>query len=179
MYSGSEAHNKVSLPEFRAKRAHQVFFSDFRWFLITKFPYEQPHERISRDVWKPQNFFDKTQNIMVHRQETRTQTRFVEVNFQVFLLQIDMNVSMFYFLCIFGVTAVFPREISARLTEKWTFLAPALCLTDVFLWHQKSEQAQTLEVNTLNNIVTMVQVKKKKIVVNSECGLNCTLESDW
>ena len=41
---------------------------------------------------------------MVHRQETRTQTRFVEV----FLLQIDMNVSMFYFLCIFGVTAVFP-----------------------------------------------------------------------
>ena len=78
---------------------------------------------------------------MVHRQETRTQTRFVEVNFQVFLLQIDMNVSMFYFLCIFGVTAVFPYvfieilrgEISARLTEKWTFLAHALCLTDVFL----------------------------------------------
>ena len=45
---------------------------------------------------------------MVHRQETRIQRRFVEVNFQVFLLQIDMNVSMFYFLCIFGVTAVFP-----------------------------------------------------------------------
>ena len=107
---------------------------------------------------------------MVHRQETRTQTRFVEVNFQVFLLQIDMNVSMFYFFVHIWrdsrFSLCFPwnfaREISARLTEKWTFLAHALCLTDVFLWHQISEQAQTLEVNTFNNIVTMVQVKKKK-----------------
>ena len=135
MNSGSEAHNKVSLPEFRAKCAHQVFFPDFRWFLITKFPYEQPHGRISRDVWKPHNFFDKTQNIMVHRQETRTQTRFVEVNFQVFLLQIDMNVSMFYFLCIFGVTAVFPyvflEILRGKLARGWQknepFL-PTLCV---------------------------------------------------
>ena len=119
-----------------ARSAHiRFFFPDFRWFLITKFPYEQPHGRISRDVWKPHNFFDKTQNIMVHRQETRTQTRFVEVNFQVFLLQIDMNVSMFYFLCIFGVTAVFPyvflEILRGKLARGWQknepFL-PTLCV---------------------------------------------------
>ena len=102
---------------------------------------------------------------MVHRQETRTQTRFVEVNFQVFLLQIDMNVSMFYFFCIFGVTAVFPyvflEILRGKLARGWQknepFLPP-LCVWPMCFY----EQAQILEVNTLNNIVTMVQVKKKK-----------------
>ena len=171
MYSGSEAHNKVSLPEFRAKRAHQVFFSDFRWFLLTKFPYEQTHERISRDVWKPHNFFDKT--LIEHNGTSAGNSypnkvcgsKFSSFPFTDWHERIDVLFFVHiwrdsrFSLCFLWS---FAREISARLTEKWTFLAHALCLTDAFLWHQKSEQAQTLEVNTFNNIVTMVQVKKKK-----------------